>query len=459
MRCRPACPSFTVSRLVGVLFLLAAVSSCNDQSPAADDIARVDVTPANLSLLQGEDSVMNAEVRSTNGNLVPDRRVFWASSTPSVATVSQAGIVSAITPGTTRIAASAGGKSGLIQVTVSPPPVSVVRVTPSSSGVGVGSTLTLRADALEASGDTSLGRPIVWRSSSTTVASVNALGTVQGMTPGTVSISATVAGVTGTAVIAVQALAVARVAVAPTTASMQVGRSVPLTATLFGASGAAITGRFVTWTSSASAVATVSSTGVVTGLSAGTATITASSEGRTATASITVTPVPVAAVSVVPATLTVGIGKAAPLVVLPVDSSGSLLGGRTATWVSAAPTIATVSPTGVVTGVAVGSARITATVEGKAANATVAVTTVPVARVTVTPATISINRGQTFQLTAATLDASGAPLAGRVITWLSGSASIARVNAQGLVTGVARGTVLIFAESEGQRGSATLTIQ
>jgi uncharacterized protein YjdB len=118
-----------------------------------------------------------------------------------------------------------------------------------------------------------------------------------------------------------------------------------------------------------------------------------------------------------------------------------------------------VSPTGVVTGVAVGSARITATVEGKAANATVAVTTVPVARVTVTPATISINRGQTFQLTAATLDASGAPLAGRVITWLSGSASIARVNAQGLVTGVARGTVLIFAESEGQRGSATLTIQ
>lgn len=459
MSCCLECPTLWLTRRVGVLVLLATIGSCSDQSTLGEDIARVDVTPANLALTQGEDSVVNAEVRSTEGALLPDRRVYWASSATAVATVSAVGIVSAIAPGTARIAASAGGKSGLVQVTVAAPPISVVRVTPSTSGVGVGASLTLRADALEASGDTIQGRPITWRSSSAAVASVNALGTVQGMTPGTVSITATVAGVTGTAVIAVQALAVARVTVAPATASMLVGRSVPFTATLRAADNAVITGRFVSWTSSAPAVASVSSTGVVIGLAPGTATITATSEGRTATATVTVIPVPVASVSVVPNTLTLGVSKTAPLIALPADSAGGLLGGRAATWVTSAATIATVSSAGVVTGVAPGTARITATVEGKSANATVTVTTVPVARVTITPPTISINRGQTFQLTAATFDAAGVALTGRVVTWLSGSATIARVTAQGLVTGLARGSVLIFAESEGQRASATITVQ
>ena len=67
-----------------------------------------------------------------------------------------------------------------------------------------------------------------------------------------------------------------------------------LTAVARDASGAELEGRTVTWSSSASSVATVSSSGVVTGVAAGEATITASVEGRTASARVTVVPVPVA---------------------------------------------------------------------------------------------------------------------------------------------------------------------
>jgi uncharacterized protein YjdB len=55
-------------------------------------------------------------------------------------------------------------------------------------------------------------------------------------------------------------------------------------------------------------VAVVSSTGQVTGIAPGTATIVASAEGRSATATVTVRPVPVAAVRVTPDNSTVGVG-------------------------------------------------------------------------------------------------------------------------------------------------------
>jgi uncharacterized protein YjdB len=67
-----------------------------------------------------------------------------------------------------------------------------------------------------------------------------------------------------------------------------VGFTAPLTALTRDASGNVLTGRVVTWTSSNTAVASVSSAGVVTGVKVGTATITATSEGKTGTATVTV---------------------------------------------------------------------------------------------------------------------------------------------------------------------------
>lgn len=81
----------------------------------------------------------------------------------------------------------------------------------------------------------------------------------------------------------------------------------------------------------------------------------------------------------------------------------------------------------------------------------------PVASVTVTPGEATVLVGATVQLTATTFDATGATLTGRTVTWSTADATIASV-VDGLVTGVGAGTVLITATSEGQSGSATVTV-
>jgi uncharacterized protein YjdB len=81
-----------------------------------------------------------------------------------------------------------------------------------------------------------------------------------------------------------------------------------------------------------------------------------------------------------------------------------------------------------------------------------------VATVNVTPFTALLTVGDTIRLRAATLDAGGTVLAGRVVAWSTESATSAAVSTTGLVTAVAPGSVRISALSEGRTGQATLTI-
>src|SRR6266566_4743812 len=168
--------------------------------------------------------------------------------------------------------------------------------------------------------------------------------------------------------------------------------------------------------------------------------------------------VPVVAVTVNPASASLTVSATAQLTATPKDSNGTALSGRAVTWASNNPAVATVSPSGLVTGVAAGSATITATSEGQSGTATVTVTNVPVASVTVSPASPSIAVGQTVQLAAVTKDAAGNVLTGRTVTWTTSNSTVATVLATGLVTGVAAGTATITATSEAVAGTAASTV-
>ncbi|HKC46280.1 MAG TPA: Ig-like domain-containing protein, partial [Gemmatimonadales bacterium] len=170
--------------------------------------------------------------------------------------------------------------------------------------------------------------------------------------------------------------------------------------------------------------------------------------------------VPVASVEVSPATVDVPVGSSAQLSASLKDAGGEPLTGRTITWASDAPQFATVSPTGLVAGVAIGSATITATSEGVSGTARVTVSSNSgsVASVEVTPATSNIASGGMVQLTATPKDATGNPLAGRVVTWSADASGVASVSSTGLVTGLAAGTATITATSEAVSGSATVTV-
>src|SRR5207245_1164673 len=84
-------------------------------------------------------------------------------------------------------------------------------------------------------------------------------------------------------------------------------------------------------------------------------------------------PAPVAQVSVTPASATLAVGGAQQLAATLTDSSANVLTGRTVTWASSNTAVATVSVTGLVTGVAAGAATITATSEGQSGVAAIAV--------------------------------------------------------------------------------------
>jgi len=135
---------------------------------------------------------------------------------------------------------------------------------------------------------------------------------------------------------------------------------------------------------------------------------------------------------------------------------------RPVQWRSSDTTIATVSDSGLVRGVAAGNVNIVArnrTVTGSAPLTVTVRSSVLVASVAVALASSTLNTGQTTQATATTRDSSGNVLTGRAISWTTNNSSVATVSGAGLVTAVASGSALIVATSEGKSGNAPLTVQ
>ena len=461
MKRSPVWPSLTLV----ATGLLSNCTAKESTAPAASPVpvASVAVAPATAAVQVGQTVQLNATTKDATGNTLTGRTVAWVSSTPALATVNESGLVTGVgVGGPVTITATSEGKTGTAAITVNPVPVASVAVTPATAIVPVGQTVQLTATTKDANGNVLMGRPVTWASNTPTLATVSDAGLVMGVSVGgPVTITATSEGQNGSAAITVVPVPVATVTVAPLTATIQIGQTVQLMATAKDANGNVLTDRPVTWASNLPTLATVNGTGLVTGVAAGgPVIITATSEGHSGTAAITVNPVPVASVTVSPATATVQVGQTVKLMATTKDANGNVLTGRTVTWASSTPALASVNGSGVVTGVAAGGpVTITATSEGQSGTAAITVIPVPVASVTVTPASTTVQIGRTVPLKATTKDANGNVLTDRPVTWASSNPTLATVDGTGLVTGVAiGGPVTITATSEGQSGTAAVTV-
>ena len=169
-------------------------------------------------------------------------------------------------------------------------PVTGVTVSPATKVIAAGATYTLTATVAPAN---ATNQTVIWSSSNTSYVTVDsATGVVTGVANGTSRVTATTADGGKTAYCDVTVgVPVTGVTVAPSTATIGVGGTVALIETV---APSTATNKTVTWSSSDTSVATVSSTGVVTGVGAGTATITVTTAdgGKTATSTITVVSVP-----------------------------------------------------------------------------------------------------------------------------------------------------------------------
>ncbi|WP_396220863.1 beta strand repeat-containing protein [Gemmatimonas sp.] len=338
------------------------------------------------------------------------------------------------------LACGGGGDASGPPVVVNPPTVRSVAITPTVATIRVGETQSLSAvvDAINGA-----GTGVTWSSESPTVVSVSSTGLVTAIAIGTGTIRATSAAdtrVSATATITVQAAR--NISLTPTTVSLGAGQTQALQATVQIDPGLPTT---VTWRTSAATVATVSAAGVVAGVALGTATITAVSVGDTtlrATATVNVVPI-VRAVAVTPITASLFINGTQQLSATVTADAGA---AQTVTWRSSNPAAATVSATGLVTAVGLGSAAITVlSTADTTRRATSAITVAPrPLTVSITPRNVGLNPGTSTTFAAVVSADPGVPTG---VTWSSSTGTVATINAQGVVSAISLGSTVITATS------------
>lgn len=283
---------FTRRSVTACLTVLAACSGGSEPPPP---VASVVVTPGSSSLSPGGTVQLSAAPRDAQGNTLTDRVITWSSTNASIASVSGAGLVTAVAVGgPVTIVATSEGQDGSAIVTVIPPPVATVTLAPAAPTLTPGAVVTLVPTLRDAAGNTLTGRSVTWTSSSNGVATVSGAGVVTAVAVGgPVTITATSEGQNGTAAVTVVAPTVTTVSVSPAVTSVASGGTTPLSAVIRDQNNVIMSGIVPTWTTNNASIATVSPTGLVTGITVGgPATITATASGKTGTSAVMVTSSP-----------------------------------------------------------------------------------------------------------------------------------------------------------------------
>lgn len=254
---------------------------------------------------------------------------------------------------------------------------------------------------------------------------------------------------------------VARIALrGPDGQALFVGDTARVTATPLDMGGRTVTGRIVSFSSSAPAIADVDpATGLVTARMPGTVRITATCDGQTAWMEIRVTLAPVASIVVTPETRDLHPQWTVMLTVALADAKGRPLTGRQIDFTTSNANVATADANGLVTAGGVGTATITATSEGRSDVVVITVTPAAVFAVAISPDERTMSDGMLRQYHAFARDERGITLPDRPITWETSDANVAVVSPTGMVTARVPGGVMITARSGATSASLPLTVR
>lgn len=428
------------------------------------------ITPAAARVAAGLNKQFTAILQFSDGttlDVTPE--VSWGSNDAGTATVVQ-GLATGIGAGMASLSASGlfQGKrvSGAAQLTVSDATVTALQVTPAASTAAVGLAQPLVATAVLSDGTSQVVTDIVsWSSADSAIATVSNeqehWGQAKGVSAGTTTITAagTFNGqpIVGSAQLRVSSATVTGLQLTPPRLRAPIGLPQQYSATAMLSDGSSQPVLDASWHSSDPGMAIVSAAGLATGASAGTATLNASTtiNGQlfSGNAQLTVTDATVTALQVTPARGSVSIGLTQQYDATALMSDGtSLPMTASASWLSD-PLIATITPSGQVTGVGVDTTDISATavVNGVSVSnsASLTVTGAEVTSLEVSPGieTVSAGLSKPFTVRAWLSDGTSQEVTGNDnISWSSDDSGIATVDGStGVVTGVATGSAYISA--------------
>ena len=422
-------------------------------------VTGVTVSQPTLTLTEGETGTISYTVEPSDASI---KDVTFTSSNPSVVTVDENGVVTAVGPGTAVITITTkdGSFKATVTVTVKAKAVAVTGVSLDKTELTLtsGETATLTATVTpEDAGDKS----VTWLTSDAGVASVDENGVVTAGTPGsaTITVKTNDGGKTATCAVTVEAktVPVTGVTLDQSEITIEEGETITLTATVTPADA---TNKEVSWSSSDTSVATVEE-GKVTGVKAGTTavTVTTADGYKTASCKVTVKAKGIAVsgvtLDITDLTLVVGESKTLTATVKPSDATD-----KSVSWSSDKPDVATVDDSGKVEAKAAGEATVTVTTKDGGKTATCKVT-VTAAEVKVTGVkldrsslTLAVGESETLVATVSPDDATN-----KEVTWSCNDISVAKVE-EGKVTGIKAGTATIIATTKdgGYKATCAVTV-
>lgn len=391
------------------------MSSCN--VTVGVGVEKIELDKSELSLKKGESASLNATIFPENAS---DKSLKWGSSDVSVATVDAYGNVKAEGNGeaTVFVSSSDGGFTAYCNVKVGTP-VTGISLDPREFTLEtIGSSFTVKP-VISPEDASDLG--VVWESADTKVVSVASDGTVTAIGPGTTTVKATTndGSFTSNCVVSVKSPA-QHVSLDKTSLKLLEGESGKLTATVYPLNS---TQKTLTWVSDHPDVASVDNEGNVTARKAGTATITVKvAENVIAVCKVTVIS-RVTGISLSETTVELKLGETHQLTatVLPQNASNAEV-----TWYSDKESVATVSQSGLVTGVGPGETTVHAvtTDGGKMASCLVKVGT-PVKGITLSVSSKTLYVGDPSLDISATLTPANAT--DKSLEWSSSDPEVASI--------------------------------
>ncbi len=338
-----------------------------------------------------------------------------------------------------------------------------ITVLPNPASVPAGLTQHFTATGHYLDGSTKdLTASVSWSSADTSIATINSAGLASGVAQGgPVTITAALNGINGTAPLTVTAPALQSIGVTPATPSIAAGFTQQFTATGYYSDGSnSVITSSVGWKSSDTAIATIRTTGLARGVSAGgPVTITASMNLINGTAKLTVTAPVLTSISVTPANPSVLAGNSQQFTATGNYSNGSTqdLTGSVA-WSSSNTSVATISSSGLGAALSNGPTTIAASLNGIRGSTTMTVVTLQ--SLTIAPLAQAVFVGSNLQFTATGhySDGSTRDLTSSAV-WSSSKTSVATISSPGgLATGLGNGTTTIQAASGGLSVSTSLTV-
>jgi uncharacterized protein YjdB len=405
------------------------------------------------------------------------RLVTWESSDRSVLTISAEGFATSVRAGTSVVRATVGNLSAGTVATVSRARLIGIRVTPAIASVPSGITQAFQATGGFADGTTAdLTASVAWSSSEEKIASVSnapgSQGLATGFSAGTVTILATLSGVTGQARLTVTDAKATGLTLAPPVVTLAVGSRQPVRASATFSDGSV---RDVTdatsWSVADPAVAGVSnafgSAGLVTGVGVGGTVVTGNYQGLVASGRVRVTGATLGSIEIRPAMLSLTSGQRQGVTAWGQYSDGTSLDLTSqVTWSTDNPIVATVSnapgTSGLVIALGEGTTTLVAQLGSVGGKAVVVVTALTVDQLSISPPVASQRVGQSMLFGATALRSNGTSQNVTLLSsWTSSNPMVASLGGGPLGASRATcnsvGTVTITATYMGLSDSVVLT--